>query len=94
MKQGCPFYVSFIQFGDTTVLYRCNGISSIHTCPKDLLTWDWYPRYQNQNTNVRGTAVILMQNGIQAASVLNQQYGMEIQAKDIYRIMQITHERS
>ena len=97
MKQQCPFYVSFVQFSDSTVQYRCNGINAIHTCPQDPMTWDRYARYRNRNPEVRDEAVRLASSGIrsgQAATFINDKHGVNIQPKDIHRIVQTVRDKS
>lgn len=93
MKQGCPFYVAFV--GIEPGKYRCNGINAIHICERDSYTWDRYSRYRNQNPIVRDDTIALMSSGIrsgQAASFLDERYGVRIQPKDIHRIVQTSKE--
>ncbi len=94
-KQGCPFYIAFIEIEPSK--YRCNGIGALHTCERDPNTWDRYARYRNQDPNVRETAIALMDNGVRsghAASFLNSKYHTRIQPADIHRIVQTNKENT
>jgi MULE transposase domain len=97
MKQGCPFYIAFTELKASLNVYRCSGINASHTCERDPLTWDRYARYRNKDPAVRSQAAALIRNGIksgQAASYLNDQFGVRIQPKDIHRIIQNERQKA
>src|SRR5579859_4283168 len=97
-KQGCPFYIAFMEISDKPGQYRCSGIHSQHTCTRDITTVDQYPQYRGiRNPAVQEQAAILTGRGVKssmAAEIIRDQFpGILTQSADIHRMAQTRKQK-
>ena len=64
LKQGCPFYVAFMETKNDSDYYQCSGINAGHLCARDPDSVDRYHQYRKGDSVVLARAATMMRNVI------------------------------